>query len=68
MDEVNEVTIVGAGPAGIAASIYFKRAELHPILLEKNEPGGLLRHAFLVENYPASHILQNYNKTNVSIF
>jgi thioredoxin reductase (NADPH) len=52
MDQVNEVTIVGAGPAGIAASIYLKRAELHPILLEKNEPGGLLRHAFLVENYP----------------
>jgi thioredoxin reductase (NADPH) len=52
MDQVNGVTIVGAGPAGIAASIYLKRAELHPILLEKNEPGGLLRHAFLVENYP----------------
>ena len=52
MDQVNEVAIVGAGPAGIAASIYLKRAELHPILLEKNEPGGLLRHAYLVENYP----------------
>ncbi|MBE3122358.1 MAG: NAD(P)/FAD-dependent oxidoreductase [Thermoplasmata archaeon] len=52
MDQVNEVAIVGAGPAGIAAAIYLKRAELHPILLEKNEPGGLLRHAYLVENYP----------------
>ena len=52
MDQVNEVAIVGAGPAGIAASRYLKRAELHPILLEKNEPGGLLRHAYLVENYP----------------
>jgi thioredoxin reductase (NADPH) len=52
MDQINEVTIVGAGPAGIAAAIYLRRAELHPILLEKNEPGGLLRHAYLVENYP----------------
>ena len=52
MDQISEVTIVGAGPAGIAAAIYLKRAELHPILLEKNEPGGLLRHAYLIENYP----------------
>jgi thioredoxin reductase (NADPH) len=52
MDQRNDVTIIGAGPAGIAAAIYLKRTGLHPILLEKNEPGGLLRHAFLVENYP----------------
>jgi len=52
MDQINQVTIVGAGPAGIAAAIYLKRVELHPILLEKNEPGGLLRHAYLIENYP----------------
>jgi thioredoxin reductase (NADPH) len=52
MDQRNEVTIIGAGPAGITAAIYLKRTGLHPILLEKNEPGGLLRHAFLVENYP----------------
>lgn len=52
MDQTNEVTIIGAGPAGITASIYLKRAELHPILLEKNGPGGLIRNAYLVENYP----------------
>jgi thioredoxin reductase (NADPH) len=52
MDQSNEVTIVGAGPAGIAAGIYLKRAGLHPILLESDKPGGLLRHAHLVENYP----------------
>jgi len=53
MDQINEVTIIGAGPAGIAAAIYLQRAELNPILMEKNEPGGLLRHAYLVENYPS---------------
>jgi thioredoxin reductase (NADPH) len=52
LDQRNEVTIIGAGPAGIAAAIYLQRAKLHPILLEKNEPGGLLRYAYLVENYP----------------
>ncbi len=52
MDKRKQVTIIGAGPAGIAAAIYLKRAELTPTLLEKNEPGGLLRHAFFIENYP----------------
>ncbi|HWR27174.1 MAG TPA: NAD(P)/FAD-dependent oxidoreductase, partial [Candidatus Thermoplasmatota archaeon] len=52
MDQCNEVTVIGAGPAGIAAAIYLKRAGLHPILLEAHEPGGLLRYAYLVENYP----------------
>ena len=52
MDQRNEVTILGAGPAGIAAAIYLKRAGFSPTLFEKQQPGGLLRHAFLVENYP----------------
>ena len=52
MDQRNEVTVLGAGPAGIAAAIYLKRAGLHPVVFEKQQPGGLLRHAHLVENYP----------------
>jgi thioredoxin reductase (NADPH) len=44
--------IIGAGPAGIAASIYLKRAGLEPIFIEKGEIGGLLINANLVENYP----------------
>jgi thioredoxin reductase len=52
MDQSTEVTIIGAGSAGITAAIYLKRAGLHPILLEAYKPGGLLRHAYLIENYP----------------
>jgi thioredoxin reductase (NADPH) len=47
-----EVTIIGAGPAGMAAAIYLQRAGLEPVLLERSEPGGLLRSANWVENYP----------------
>lgn len=47
-----EVTIIGAGPAGMSAAIYLQRAGLEPVLLERSEPGGLLRSANWVENYP----------------
>jgi thioredoxin reductase (NADPH) len=46
------VTIIGAGPAGIATSIYLKRAGIEPLVFEKGEIGGLLLNANLVENYP----------------
>lgn len=46
------VVIVGAGPGGIAASIYLKRAGIEPLVFERDEIGGLLRNAHLVENYP----------------
>jgi len=49
---MRQVAIVGAGPAGIAAATYLKRASLEPLVLERGEPGGLLRNANLVENYP----------------
>lgn len=52
MDQRYEVTIVGAGPSGLAAALYLKRAGFDPLLLEKDTPGGLLRHANFVENYP----------------
>lgn len=49
---MNDVAIIGAGPAGIAASIYLKRAGVEPLVFEKGEVGGLLLNANLVENYP----------------
>ena len=44
--------IIGAGPAGVATAIYLARAGVEFVLFESGEPGGLLRNAFLVENYP----------------
>ncbi len=52
MAEVKNAVIVGAGPAGMAAAIYLQRAGLAPLVLERDAPGGLLRNANLVENYP----------------
>jgi thioredoxin reductase len=47
-----DVAVIGAGPAGISSAIFLKRAGANTILFEKNEVGGLLRNANLVENYP----------------
>ncbi|UCD92012.1 MAG: NAD(P)/FAD-dependent oxidoreductase [Methanobacteriota archaeon] len=49
---MRDVVIVGAGPAGISASVYLQRIGLKPLVLERNETGGLLLNANLVENYP----------------
>ena len=46
------IAIVGAGPAGMAASIQLKRLGYSPFLFEKESAGGLLWNANLVENYP----------------
>jgi thioredoxin reductase (NADPH) len=50
--KVEEVIIIGAGPAGLAAAIQLKRYGIHPLLFERLAVGGLLRNANLVENYP----------------
>lgn len=47
-----EVVIIGAGPAGIAAAVQLKRYNIHCLLFEKDRPGGLLKNAHWVENYP----------------
>lgn len=47
-----EVVIIGAGPAGLAAGIYAKRAGLDCVILEKGVPGGQVLTTPMIENYP----------------
>ncbi len=49
---VEDVIIIGAGPSGIAAALQLNRYGIKPLILEKDEIGGLLLNANLVENYP----------------
>jgi thioredoxin reductase (NADPH) len=49
---VNGVAVVGCGPAGIAAAVQLGREGRRPLVFESRHPGGLLRNANLVENYP----------------
>lgn len=52
MEKNNDVIIIGAGPAGITAAIYLKRAGINPLIIEKDAPGGTLNKTTKIENYP----------------
>ena len=47
-----DVGVIGDGPAGLSAAIQLRRSGISPVVFEKGEPGGLLRNAGCVENYP----------------
>ncbi|HHX36630.1 MAG TPA: FAD-dependent oxidoreductase, partial [Clostridiaceae bacterium] len=50
--DLYDVVIIGAGPAGMTAGIYAKRAGLKTVMLEGQFPGGKLANTAEVGNWP----------------
>ena len=50
--EKRELVIIGAGPAGMAAAIYGRRAGLDVLLLERGATGGQINTTEEIENWP----------------
>lgn len=47
-----DIIIIGAGPAGLTAAVYARRAEKTVLVLEKGVFGGQVTYSPLIENYP----------------
>ncbi len=48
-----DIIVVGAGPAGLTAALYARRAEKSVLVLEKSTFGGQMTYSPKIENYPA---------------
>ncbi len=51
-NRIYDVTILGAGPAGLTAGIYAARAKLSAVIIDKGIDGGQIAVAHEIENYP----------------
>ncbi len=47
-----DVTVIGAGPAGLTAALYASRANLVVLLLDRGAYGGQMNNTAEIENYP----------------
>ena len=50
--QVENVIIIGSGPAGFTAGLYTARANLNPLLITGNDYGGQVSITYDIENYP----------------
>jgi len=51
-EDINDLLIIGAGPAGLTAAIYGARAGLKTMVIERGLPGGNAASTDVIENYP----------------
>ena len=49
---MENVVIIGTGPAGLSAAIYAARAELQPLVLAGDTPGGQITITDAIDNFP----------------
>jgi thioredoxin reductase (NADPH) len=50
--DLEQLIIIGSGPAALSAAIYAARSSLRPLIIEGKTPGGQLMNTTYVENWP----------------
>ena len=56
-----DIIIIGAGPAGLTAAIYARRAAKKVVVLEAKVYGGQIVNTLDIENYPAEEHISGYD-------
>jgi len=56
-----DIIIIGAGPAGLTAALYARRANKKVLVLESNSYGGQILNASKVENYPGIESISGFD-------
>lgn len=51
-NDMYDIIVIGAGPAGLTAALYARRAEKSVLVIERDSFGGQITHSPRVENYP----------------
>lgn len=59
-ENILDLVIIGAGPAGMSAAIYAKRAMLNFVIIEKSFAGGQIINTYEVENYPGIKMVSGF--------
>ena len=59
-----DIIIIGAGPAGLTAAIYARRASKKVLVLEANTYGGQILNANDIENYPVEPHISGFDFSN----
>ena len=50
-NKIYDSIIIGAGPAGLSAAIYLKRANIDVLVIEKGAFGGKVNYTAIIDNY-----------------
>ena len=56
-----ELVIIGAGPAGLTAAIYGRRAGLSTLVVEKESHGGQMQLTDAIENWPGTRHINGFD-------
>lgn len=58
---IYDIIIIGAGPAGLTAAIYAKRAGKNVLVLEAKSYGGSIINTLDIENYPGTFHMSGFD-------
>ncbi len=59
-DPIYPAVVLGGGIGALTASLYLGRAELHPVVIEGQNPGGLLTQSHSVQNWPGEMEIEGH--------